>query len=723
MRRGPACLLLALAAAGCGGRATPPRTVPEAAPPPAAPAVTVPAPRAERPAPPPAALPTPTQEAAPEVPLRLRVGLATDLSRAELPCCRPDLVVEAAGERLALTAPVAVEPAAGDARGAMFRLQVAALSDAAEAAALARRLASRHGLEADAHLDPVSGLHRVRLGRFVERDAADAAQRRLEMAGLAGSWVVTEGGELVAPALRLVRGGRAYTLPGRWLRVRSLGPAGIPVDGRRYRGDLLVFLNPRGRLNLVNEVDLEEYLRGVVPAEMGPDQYPRLDALKAQAVAARTYALRNLGEFRADGYDICASPRCQVYFGMGVEHPLSDRAIAETAGQVLLHAGEAVDARYSATCGGHTEDVEVVFPHDHAPYLRGVPCVEAGMAVLEGSALEGEPFPGGLTRRLAPPPPGADRWGGLVQRLDALAPGNARVVPAPTGSRPSGPTAAELAPWMRSRFGVAGSAALAAAPDHGSPLAGQAAEELVLRLARELGVVRAVTASFRAWDGRELAVHGAGGGERWAVSPEVATFRRRGEGLYATDLALVAGDPVTLWAAGERLLAVVQEVDPDEIPFERAGRFATWTRFRSDAALARQVEDRYPGLGFTGLEVVSRGVSGRVAVLRLHGRGGRSLDVQGLAVRWVLDLPDTRFTAVRTRNDRGTPGWSFRGSGWGHGVGLCQVGSFGMAGRGLDYRAILQHYYTDVELVRVRSRAPVWDEPPSVPDLAPAAGR
>jgi peptidoglycan hydrolase-like amidase len=92
-------------------------------------------------------------------------------------------------------------------------------------------------------------------------------------------------------------------------------------------------------------------------------------------------------------------------------------------------------------------------------------------------------------------------------------------------------------------------------------------------------------------------------------------------------------------------------------------------------------------------------------------------------VRWLLDVPDTRFTATRTRGAGGAPGWTFRGSGWGHGVGLCQVGSFGMAGRGLDYRAILEHYYTGVELVRVRSRSPLWGDPPAVPELGVGAGR
>jgi peptidoglycan hydrolase-like amidase len=638
-RSGAAAVVAAIAflVAGCAGRTAPPATPPEpppAAAEPAAPAPPLPADE------PPAVPPPPAARPLPEVPLVVRVGLATDLHRLDLPCCGAHLVVVAGDERLPLVGRVAVEPAAARVDGAVYRLQVAALADGERAGEMARRLAERHGLAAEALWDEGAGLHRVRLGRFASREAAETSRRRLEAAGLAGSWVVGEGGAIERPALRLVGDGRSFTAPGRWLRVTAEGVSGVlPAStahgapgsatvshgGKRYRGDLLVYLNPRGLLNVINELPLEDYLRGVVPGEMGPEQYGRLEALKAQAVAARTYALRNLGEFREEGYDICATPRCQVYHGLSVEHPLSDRAVAETAGQVMLHHGELVDARYSATCGGHTEDGDVVFPQGHAPYLKGVPCVEAGMAVVEGggSLLEGQPLPADLARRVA------------------------------------------------------------------------------------AGEVEERRGTFLDRTGATLRLRGPGGREEvWPLPADLATFRRRGAGRYATDLALLPGDPITLWLAGGRLIALAQDVDPRELPFDRPQQFASWSRTRSDSELARRVEQRHPGLGFRSLEVVSRGVSGRVGVLRLHGVGGRSVDVEGLAVRWVLDLPDTRFSVER----RGA-GYDFRGSGWGHGVGMCQVGSFGMAGRGHDYRAILEHYYRDVELVLVRPQAPLWSEP------------
>jgi stage II sporulation protein D len=120
-------------------------------------------------------------------------------------------------------------------------------------------------------------------------------------------------------------------------------------------------------------------------------------------------------------------------------------------------------------------------------------------------------------------------------------------------------------------------------------------------------------------------------------------------------------------------------------------------------------------VGFTGLEVLSRGVSGRVGALRILGAGGRTVEVEGLAVRWTLDLPDTRFTMKRLRPPSGAAGYLFTGSGWGHGVGMCQVGAFGMAGRGHGYREILQHYYTGVTLARVRAGELAGSSSPAVP--------
>ena len=107
---------------------------------------------------------------------------------------------------------------------------------------------------------------------------------------------------------------------------------------------------------------MEDYLKGVVPAEMGPRIFDEVEALKAQAIAARTYAVRNLGQFGVEGYDICPGPACQAYSGFSGEEALSTRAVNESTGLVITFDGKPIDALYTATCGGETSDVATMFP-------------------------------------------------------------------------------------------------------------------------------------------------------------------------------------------------------------------------------------------------------------------------------------------------------------------------------------------------------------------------
>ncbi|MEL6489141.1 MAG: SpoIID/LytB domain-containing protein [Cyanobacteria bacterium J06634_6] len=134
-----------------------------------------------------------------------------------------------------------------------------------------------------------------------------------------------------------------------------------------FAGDMKIQPNSYGDYTLVNQVPIELYLRGVVPHEIGPGA-PR-NAIKAQAVLARTYALRNLRRFAIDDYELCADTQCQVYFGLADTDPGSDAAIAATAGQVLTYDNELVDALYSSTSGGITAHFTDVWNGEDRPYL------------------------------------------------------------------------------------------------------------------------------------------------------------------------------------------------------------------------------------------------------------------------------------------------------------------------------------------------------------------
>nr|WP_241735257.1 SpoIID/LytB domain-containing protein [Cyanobacterium stanieri] len=139
---------------------------------------------------------------------------------------------------------------------------------------------------------------------------------------------------------------------------------------RLYGGRLNIQPNAYGNYTLVNRVDIETYLRGVVPHEIGPNA-PRA-AAEAQTIIARTYALRNTRRFEADNYQMCATTHCQVYYGLGQTSNLSDRAIASTRGLVLTYDNELVDALYFSTSGGITSSFSDTWNGEDRPYLQPV---------------------------------------------------------------------------------------------------------------------------------------------------------------------------------------------------------------------------------------------------------------------------------------------------------------------------------------------------------------
>ncbi|MDN5293428.1 MAG: stage sporulation protein [Eubacteriales bacterium] len=139
--------------------------------------------------------------------------------------------------------------------------------------------------------------------------------------------------------------------------------------GRRYRGDIVV-LNRNGKLRVVNRLPLEKYLYGVVPAEM-PASWPA-EAVKAQAIAARTYAFYRLKDpdVKDTGdYDVCDTVLCQVYSGKDVESSSANACIDATRGKLAYYNGKPIDALFHANAGGITENAKDVWGND-VPYLR-----------------------------------------------------------------------------------------------------------------------------------------------------------------------------------------------------------------------------------------------------------------------------------------------------------------------------------------------------------------
>ena len=149
-------------------------------------------------------------------------------------------------------------------------------------------------------------------------------------------------------------------------------------SGYKYRGGFQYHRRNGGGVTVVNVLPLEDYVNGVICYEMGRN-WP-LEALKAQALCARTYVLRNLGKHDSYGFDICPSASCQAYHGMGKgtgdgPSETSMRAVAETAGMVIRYNGKLTETLYSSSFGGASEDAKYIWgtnTETEHPYLRGV---------------------------------------------------------------------------------------------------------------------------------------------------------------------------------------------------------------------------------------------------------------------------------------------------------------------------------------------------------------
>ncbi len=145
----------------------------------------------------------------------------------------------------------------------------------------------------------------------------------------------------------------------------------LSYQNRRYRGMFRIL--PRGmNLRLINVVNMDDYLKGVVPPEIGFVGQPEFEAIKAQSVAARTYAMNRLSQYRDEPFDMKSDVTDQVYSGVEVEKELVSKAIDETRGYVIKCQDKLINAYYHSTCGGYTDDIDEVWEKPAEPYLRAV---------------------------------------------------------------------------------------------------------------------------------------------------------------------------------------------------------------------------------------------------------------------------------------------------------------------------------------------------------------
>jgi len=182
---------------------------------------------------------------------------------------------------------------------------------------------------------------------------------------------------LKAPAVIEARGAlvaaKGLAPAGKMLRVNIPGKGAWLEGGARqrrlYKGRLEISAQ-KGRLKILAFIPLEEYIAGVVSGEAS--DLSETEALKAQAVAARTYTLKHSNNHGSDDYDMCDSTHCQLFTGFAAVRPDARAAADFTRGEVLTYKGKLASAFYHSICGGRTESMIYVWPFEHKPYLLSV---------------------------------------------------------------------------------------------------------------------------------------------------------------------------------------------------------------------------------------------------------------------------------------------------------------------------------------------------------------
>jgi stage II sporulation protein D len=727
---------------------------------------------------------------------KIRVALATDVGSATISSSGQLMnATDAATTLVAMDVqrvrlePRMLSPLSTDAEET-FQLQITGLASKAEASLKSRELQEAIGEESQITNDTSTNTWGLIVGGKRSREAADAERTRLEDAGYAVAVVPVSSassraiatnrtGNIPAGALRPVsrpsnpsrevvafaaNAGRLFSsgAPVTFASADTTSP--VRFNDRPYRGQIEVFANLRGALTVVNVLGLEDYVKGVVPNELSPGGFPSLEAQKAQAIAARTYALRNLGQFMSQGFDILPTTRSQVYKGLSSEHALSSRAVDETRGVVATFDGKPINALYTSTCGGRTEDSQYIFT-DVVGYLTARECAAEGRAMLAPFTITTSREPADLKEEnleLARDfalltlhsfgflrPKVGDSWLEDHAELDevrswlsSVARLAKQVAPTVTESvhhPPAFSTALSIAVFGERRGDTLLNSAdvqyflavkdaneipesnradvafliregyMSALPDATlkpkEPLSRGRALHSIARIldARNLLQLQKATARPTA-DGALVLRSTRGKDQVVKVSPDAYLFRHIGERLHpVSSVLVVGGEAVTFHVNGAGLVDYL-EVRPalNGASADRSSPFANW----STALTVGQVQARLGrytgGIGsLVDLRVAARGRSRRAIDLEIIGTT-KTNHVRGGRIRSALGLREQLFVVDRDIDDSGrVTGFTFHGRGWGHGVGLCQVGAYGLARQGYTHEQILKAYYSGIELTRI----------------------
>ena len=680
---------------------------------------------------------------------KIRVGLLSDQPSVTFPRSADGyyLVTEAGPSTIrrgfTVTAPLANATV-------RYAVQVSSVSDERSAMALAEKIRTEQSLRVDTVFDPAGGAYRILAGDFARSEDATPTRAQLTERGYGKDMLVVRRPSDEKFENRFIvedDEGDRHTLNGQVLQIFPMTGETITLDKKPYRTAARLFINTRGLLNVINELNMEDYLRGVVPAEMGPTIYDEVEALKAQAVAARTYAFRNLNQYGAEGYDICPGPACQAYVGFSGEHELSTRAVTETRGLILTYNGQPVETLYTSTCGGQTSDVGTMFPPRTDPHLKSVRCVEMEMTSIAGRADSGllteQQLNARLFAALAGVPEGGNSWaardvasaaaaamrlagadvptsqpassrrGDVLQYLDsAMALSQkGRVLTMPEDRQYFFPRTegTDRVPYLAAAFLIKYGMNPAQYIDRVSLDQAMPREELYALLGawvREHTIIQDAEGKILTLEGRRVTLKQKGETQSHTLPANIPIFRRLGDRMQEyKNVPVMIGDRMTIMLSPAKTpIAAVVVANFDGAAFDRTSNFSNWTRSYRATDLVPVINRRNPIQELIDIRPLEIDNAQRVKTLEVTAEGGRKFVLAGLPVRWSLNVPDNLFAYEKTKDPDGVDRYTFYGKGWGHGTGFCQVGSYGMAFRGWKFDRILTHYYTGVQLTQMQTR-------------------
>ncbi len=534
----------------------------------------------------------------------------------------------------------------------------------------------------------------------------------------------------------------------------------VKYNGKAYRGRIEVFVNARGSLTVVNVVPLEEYLLGVVPAELS---LPHLEAQKAQAIAARTYAVANVNGYGSQGFDMVPTVWSQVYKGVSIETKIGTQAVRETAGLVATHNGKPIMAYFTSTCGGRTENSENIFDHAE-PYLRGVECSLEGHKHFEPFLIKTTRQPAKLKN---------DENLEMVRLMSFLAVNGFSLVTQEMNDDwfDEMPTENELRSWLNQLAVKFGRPMPAVTKDTARPLelsrvlagflytAGtadtllsdsdvsyhlsfdDAAEvpqdrradlamllrdgyfvlhpDLTLKPGKALSRAKFLrlfrhiyekkkwmpvlqTGTTKASVDGKLVLRSGRTDRQLAIRPDVFLFRQFGTSVYPVkEVALVGGENVRFQTDGTGSVSYL-EIEPTDTPTvaENMSPFTNWSTTLGAGAVQSRLSRYVRGIGtLYDINIKQKGYSRRAVELEIIGSNGVKT-LKGGKIRSALRLREQLFVMNKRYAGNSVASYTFTGRGWGHGVGMCQYGAYGLAKMGVKADAIIKHYYTGVDVTK-----------------------